>query len=136
MQTRKDLPTIFNKGVQVEEKTVSNGSHEYKITDVSHSAASTYNVGAFEYFIFNSWVGGTGQARAYLPQVAQSEGRAIRFKSDGTINNSAYVTLYPNSADTSATIDGAASLDFDRPYDGLMVICHNGNWYVVQRKSK
>jgi len=136
MQTRKDLPTIFNKGVQIEEKTVSNGSHEYKITDVSHSAASTYNVGAFEYFIFNSWVGGTGQARAYLPLVAKSEGRAIRFKSDGTINNSSYVTLYPNSADTSATIDGAASLDFDRPYDGLMVLCHNGNWYVVQRKSK
>jgi len=34
------------------------------------------------------------------------------------------------------TIDGESSVDFNRSYDGIMVLCHNSQWYVVQRKSK
>ena len=60
----------------------------------------------------------------------------IRFKSDSTIGSNTYVTLRPNPSDTGVTIDGETSDDFNRPYDGIMVLCHNSNWYIVQRKSK
>jgi uncharacterized protein (DUF1684 family) len=60
----------------------------------------------------------------------------IRFKSDSTIGANTYVTLRPDAADTSATIDGETSVDFNRSYDGIMVLCHNNQWFIVQRKSK
>lgn len=119
-----------------------NGSFEvtdavsYQITDVTHSAASEYVVGSTEYIVFNTWTGVSGQAFIRLPLVADSEGRVLRFKSDGTINNSDYVTITPNASDTGVTIDGNASFDLDRDYDGIMLLCHNSNWFVIQRKSK
>lgn len=119
-----------------------NGSFEvteavsYAITDVTHSAASEYLVGSTEFIVFNTWSGANGQAFVRLPLVANSEGRVLRFKSDGTINNSAYATITPNAADVGVTIDGLASFDLDRDYDGIMLLCHNSNWYVIQRKSK
>jgi len=33
-------------------------------------------------------------------------------------------------------IDGNASFDMRRAYDGITVMCHDGNWYVIQRKEK
>lgn len=108
----------------------------YQITDVTHSSASEYLVGSTEYIVFNTWTGVSGQAFIRLPLVADSEGRVLRFKSDGTINNTDYVTITPNTSDTGVTIDGVASFDLDRDYDGIMLLCHNSNWFVIQRKSK
>ena len=112
------------------------GSHSALIQDVEHSNGSEYDVRDTDFIVFNSWVGGNGQAYINLPAVADSEGRMIRFKSDNTIGASNYVTLRPDAGDTSATIDGETSADFDRPYDGIMVLCHNSVCYIVQRKSK
>ena len=60
----------------------------------------------------------------------------IRFKSDDTIGANTYATLRPNPGDTGVTIDGESSVDFNRSYDGIMVLCHNNQWFIVQRKSK
>ena len=86
--------------------------------------------------MFNKWEGGNGKAYVNLPRVAVSEGRMIRFKSDDTISANTYITLRPDAVDTSATIDGETSVYFNRSYDGIMVLCHSNQWYIVQRKSK
>lgn len=112
------------------------GSHSALIQDVEHSNGSEYDVRDTDFIVFNSWTGANGQAYINLPSVSDSEGRMIRFKSDNTIGASNYVTLRPDAGDTGTTIDGETSADFDRPYDGIMVICHNSDWYIVQRKSK
>lgn len=112
------------------------GSHTALIQDVENSNGSEYDVRDTDFIVFNSWVGGTGQSYINLPPVADSEGRMIRFKSDSTIGANTYVTLRPDAGDTSATIDGETSVDFNRSYDGIMVLCHNSEWYIVQRKSK
>jgi hypothetical protein len=112
------------------------GSHTALIQDVTHTDGSEYTVETTDFIVFNKWEGGTGQAYVNLPRVADSEGRMIRFKSDDTIGANTYVTLRPDSGDTSATIDGETSVNFNRSYDGIMVLCHNNQWYIVQRKSK
>jgi len=112
------------------------GSHTALIQDVEHSDGSEYDVRDEDFIVFNSWVGGNGEAFINLPEVSASEGRMIRFKSDSTIGANTYVTLRPNAGDTSATIDGETSATFNRSYDGIMVLCHSNQWYIVQRKSK
>jgi uncharacterized protein (DUF1684 family) len=112
------------------------GSHTALIQDVTHNDGTEYTVETTDFIIFNKWEGANGQAYVNLPRVAVSEGRMLRFKSDDTISANTYVTLRPDAVDTSATIDGETSVDFNRSYDGIMVLCHNSQWYIVQRKSK
>jgi hypothetical protein len=48
------------------------------------------------------------------------------------------VELRINTADTgTATIDGSATYDFNRSYDGITILGHtDDNWYVIQKKQK
>ena len=112
------------------------GSHTALIEDVTHNDGSEYDVKNTDFIVFNKWDGANGQSFINLPAVSSSEGRMIRFKSDDTITANTYVTLRPDAGDTGVTIDGETSVDFNRSYDGIMVLCHNNQWYIVQRKSK
>lgn len=112
------------------------GAHSANIVDVTNNDGGEYDVEPTDFIVFNKWEGANGQSFINLPRVADSEGRMIRFKSDDTISANGYATLRPNSADSGVTIDGESSIDFNRSYDGIMVLCHNSQWYVVQRKSK
>ena len=112
------------------------GSHTASIEDVTHNDGSEYDVKNTDFIVFNKWDGANGQSFINLPPVSSSEGRMIRFKSDDTIGANTYATLRPDAGDTGVTIDGETSVDFNRSYDGIMVLCHNSQWYIVQRKSK
>jgi len=57
----------------------------------------------------------------------------LRFKSDGTIGANTSITLSPTSPDT---IDGDPEFSFNRDFDGVMLLAHNSNWFIIQRKSK
>ena len=117
--------------------TLNNLDHQgaliEEITDVTNSSGSTYDVGDTEYMIFNTWSGGNGTATINLPRAGDNEGRLLRFKSDGTISANTAITLSPSSPDT---IDGDAEFSFNRDYDGVMLLAHNSNWYIIQRKAK
>jgi len=67
-----------------------------------------------------------------------SEGRLFRFKSDDTISANGYYIIRPDATDHSAgtRIDGSSSFIQNRDYDGIAILCHASQWYVVQRKSK
>ena len=117
--------------------TLNNLDHQgiliQEITDITNSSGSTYNVGDTEYMMFNTWSGGNGTATINLPRAGDNEGRLLRFKSDGTIGANTSILLSPTSPDT---IDGDAEFSFNRDYDGVMVLAHNSNWYIIQRKAK
>jgi len=117
--------------------TLNNLDHQgqliQQITEVTHSAGSTYNVADTEYMIFNTWSGGNGTATINLPVAGDNEGRLLRFKSDGTISASKSINVVPDGGET---IDGDPEFAFNRDYDGVMLLAHNDNWYIIQRKSK
>ena len=117
--------------------TLNNLDHQgtliEEITDVTNSAGSRYDVGDTEYMIFNTWSGANGTATINLPRAGDNEGRLLRFKSDGTIGANTAITLSPSSPDT---IDGDPEFSFNRDYDGVMLLAHNSNWYIIQRKAK
>ena len=107
------------------------------IREIDNRAGGSTSVADEDLHIINTWSGGNGQARIFLPPIAESHGRAIQFHSDSTIAANKYVTILPDSGDTSATIDGATSYDFNRAYDGITILGHDdGNWYIIQKKEK
>lgn len=105
-----------------------------EVTAVTHQAGRSYTVTDTDSIIFNKWSGGNGTSIINLPTTTGNEGRIIRFKSNSTISAVKIVQIRPN--DVSETIDGAASYDFDRSYDGLSLLCHDGDWYIIQKKEK
>ena len=117
--------------------TLNNMDHQgiliQEITDITNSSGSTYDVGDTEYMMFNTWSGGNGTATINLPRAGDNEGRLLRFKSDGTIGANTSITLTPSSPDT---IDGDPEFSFNRDFDGVMLLAHNSNWFIIQRKAK
>lgn len=103
------------------------------INDVESSNGSTYNVQSSDFMIFNTWVGVNGSATINLPDATENEGRLLRFKSDSTISANTYINLVPATGDL---IDGNSEFAFNRDYDGVMILAHNGDWYIIQRKAK
>jgi len=104
------------------------------VKSLTHQATRSYTITSTDAIIFNKWTGGNGTSTINLPTTTGNEGRIIRFKSDSTITANKIVRIQPN--DVSETIDGAASYDFDRSYDGLSLLCHDGDWYIIQKKEK
>ena len=117
-------------------KSVVNGSWNANIIDVDAGAGGEYTTQPTDYILFMSWSGGSGTFTIYLPQVATSEGRMIRIKTDSTISNSHALSIEPDPGDTGATIDGEASSAMRRPYDGATYLCHNDDWWLIQKKEK
>ena len=113
----------------------------HRITLLEHDNATSHTIqdDDYGYIYMNTWVGaGTGISRVYLPKVADNEGRMFRFKSDGTIAANKYYRLSIQSDEITngVRIDGNNFLTQDRDYDGIAVLCFDGQWYVIQRKSK
>jgi len=106
------------------------------VTAIENRNAAVYNVTDTDYMMFNTWAGANGSSLIYLPTVTGNEGRTMQFHSDSTISANTYTQLRPFATDTGVTIDGAASYDFDRAYDGITILCHGGQWYIIQKKEK
>ncbi len=104
------------------------------ITDVIHTDGKTYNVRSTDALIFNTWSGPNGRSKITLPSTSSNDGRIIRFKSDSTISANTNVRLTPKNP--SETIDGATYYDFNRSYDGISILCHDSQWFVIQKKDK
>ena len=106
------------------------------VTAVNNSDASTYQVSSIDYMIMNTWTGANGRSFIHLPSVTGNEGRTVQFHSDDTISANTNIQLEPHSGDTGVTIDGAGAYAFNRSYDGITILCHNSNWYIIQKKDK
>jgi len=106
------------------------------VRSITHRDTLTNTVNSFDDRIFNTWTGGTGTATINLPVVSGNEGRLLRFHSDTSIAANKRILIQPNPSDSGVTIDGASNYAFDRDYDGVAILCHGGQWYVVQKKEK
>ena len=135
------VPDNFTAGRQMDMSDIQ-GPVRHRITLLEHNNGTSHTIDDtdFGYIYMNTWVGGatTGFGRVYLPKVADNEGRMFRFKSDGTIAANKYYQLALQTDEITAgvRIDGNNFLNNDRDYDGIAVLCFDGQWYVIQRKSK
>lgn len=107
-----------------------------ELLTINNRDGLTTTIGDNTSHVMNTWQGPNGGSSIILPPVAESEGRLIAFHSDSTISANTYVRLGPDLGDTSATIDGAATYDFNRAYDGITILCDGSNWFIIQRKDK
>ena len=114
------------------------GSRDQRVNrEIAHRDGVSYSVGDSDLHIMNTWTGPNGFGRIELPPIAESHGRIIQFHSDSTISANTYVTLAINTGDTGVTIDGAATYNFNRAYDGITILGHtDDNWYIIQKKEK
>lgn len=112
------------------------GRHTSRVLEIENRDAFVKYLGQVEWMIFNTWISINGNSTMYLPRVVNSEGRTIQFHSDGTIGANKYITLLPHPADTGVTIDGGTGHNFNRAYDGITILCHGGEWYIIQKKEK
>lgn len=114
------------------------GSRDQRVNrEIAHRDGVTYSVGDSDLHIMNTWTGPNGFGRLELPPIAESYGRIIQFHSDSTISANSYITLAVNASDSGVTIDGSATYDFNRAYDGITILGHtDDNWYIIQKKEK
>jgi len=106
------------------------------IRSITHRDTVTTDVTATDQMIFNTWTGPNGTGRIQLPVVSGNEGRILRFQTDSSIAANKIIIIAPNVSDSGVTIDGASSYTLDRDYDGVSILCHNSNWYIIQKKEK
>jgi len=116
-------------------------AHFAVVQEITHSSGSVYTIDVDDndgYMYMNTYTGANGYGRIILPKVADNEGRIFRFKTDDTISANTYYQVGIDSTEQASgvRIDGANFAQMDRPYDGIMVLCYDGQWYIIQRKSK
>ena len=138
------VPNGSSSGIQQEVNDLLTGSlpQFHVVQLIEHTGGSIHEIDIDDsngFMYMNTYIdaaNGTGNIR--LPKVADNEGRMLRFKSDDTItaNKNYRVTLFPDEQTAGVRIDGNTSFAMDRSYDGIAVLCYDGQWYVIQRKSK
>ena len=131
-----DLRNIVAQETQGISPNILRRMIQQPVTSIVNRNAAVYNVRSIDYMMFNTWTGANGSSLIYLPTVTGNEGRTMQFHSDSTLAANKYAELRPFATDTGVTIDGAASYDFDRAYDGITILCHGGQWYIIQKKEK
>jgi len=134
------FPDDFTSGRAMQQSS-NVGPLFHRIKLVEHSGGAIHEILTEHqtYMYMNTYVdtaNGTGNIR--LPKVAENEGRMFRFKSDGTISatKNYRIGLQPDEQTAGVRIDGQTTFAMDRDYDGIAVVCYDGQWYVIQRKSK
>ncbi len=95
----------------------------------SSTMPSNYNL------IDISWDGlGNGTYTLNLPTAASMKYRNIRIITDGTLDNGAQdkIDVTPTG---SETIDGAASFEISKRYEGISIWSNGTEWIIIQAKA-
>ena len=134
------FPDDFTGGRAMQQST-NVGPLYHRITLIQHSGGATHTIdtGAQTYMYMNTYVdSANGTGNIILPRVGENEGRMFRFKSDSTISatKNYRITLATDEYNSGVRIDGAQTFAMDRDYDGIAIVCYDGQWYVIQRKQK
>ena len=131
-----DLRFLYDVNDETISPVVSRRFLQHPVRSIAHRDTLTNTVTANDSFIFNTWTGPNGTGRIELPVVSGNEGRVLRFQTDSSIAANKIVIIAPNVSDTGVTIDGASSYTLNRDYDGVSILCHASNWYIIQKKEK
>ena len=131
-----DLRFLYDVNDETISPVVSRRFLQHPVRSIAHRDTVTNTVTATDAIIFNTWTGPNGTGRIQLPVVAGNEGRVLRFKTDSSIAANKIIIIAPNVSDSGVTIDGASTYTLDRDYDGVSILCHASNWYIIQKKEK
>jgi hypothetical protein len=115
--------------------SILTGAQYLKVTEVSASAAGTYDMTSDtdSYLTYFNWSGGNGNFFVFLPDATDNRGRFLRFMTDDSFGAaSKVIALVPSG---SQTIDGAAEVTTNKDFDGLGVMSTGYEWIVIQRKG-
>ena len=78
------------------------------------------------------WSGGSGTFTLFLPSATTIPYRFLRIVNDSTVTANDKVDI---AALPGETIDGAATYEINKPYNGVAVWSDGNNWIVIQAKS-
>jgi hypothetical protein len=100
------------------------------------SAGGSATVNANYNLVLLSWTGGNGIYTLNLPSAtaADNANRLIRITTDGTLSSGAGDKI-DITAVIGQTIDGAASFQISKQYEGLAIYCTGSEWIIVQAKA-
>ncbi len=79
-----------------------------------------------------SWVGGSGTYTLTLPSATEIPYRFLRIVNNSTVTANDKVDI---AAPIGETIDGGATYEINKPYNGCAVWSDGSNWVVIQAKS-
>ena len=92
----------------------------------SQSITTTKNI------IDLTWSGGSGTFTLFLPSATTIPYRFLRIVNDSTVTANDKVDI---AALPGETIDGAATYEINKAYNGVAVWSDGSNWIVIQAKS-
>lgn len=101
------------------------------INDITANPGGSETIQASDHFNFISYSGSNGTYTITLPE--PESGMILRFKTDDTIGANKTITLEPNNGQR---IDQENSYVMNRSYDGITLLAHNDNWFIIQKKEK
>lgn len=78
------------------------------------------------------WSGGSGTHMLTLPSATANPYRFLRIVNDSTVTAADKVDV---AAPVGQTIDGGATYEINKPYNGIAVWSDGSNWVVIQAKS-
>ena len=81
-----------------------------------------------------SWTGGSGVYTLNLPLASANTNRLIRITTNGTLSSGAGDKI-DITATGGDTIDGAASFQISKQYEGLAIYSTGSEWIIVQAKA-
>ena len=81
-----------------------------------------------------SWTGGNGNYTLNLPLASANTHRLIRITTDGTLSSGAGDKI-DITATGGETIDGAASFQISKQYEGIAIFSTGSEWVIVQAKA-
>ena len=117
--------------------TVDLGDQEVKIIpfNIVAGAAGSSTMPSNYNLIDISWDGlGNGTYTLNLPPAASMTYRNVRIITDGTLDNGAQDKIDVTPAG-SETIDGAASFEISKRYEGISIWSNGTAWIIIQAKA-
>lgn len=101
------------------------------INEITANPSGSETLSLRDHFNFISYSGGNGTYTINLP--AAESGVILRFKTDDSVLANKTITLQPQSGQR---VDAETSYSMDRSFDGITLLGHNDNWFVIQKKEK
>lgn len=107
------------------------------VETVTATAGEAISIDPTDHFVLVDFLpdAAHGVAVVYLPPIAGNEGRVVRIKAGGNVDQQHRLRVQPYPGDV-ATIDGEPDQETDKPYCSATLIATGGAWYCIQIVNK
>lgn len=124
----RDVYTIEEIASKVESSAISILEPEF----ITATSGESSVINTTKNIIDLTWSGGSGTFTLFLPSATTIPYRFLRIVNDSTVTANDKVDI---AALPGETIDGAATYQINKPYNGIAVWSDGSNWIVIQAKS-